>query len=145
MVRRSKKKTTRRSRQKGVSILGVAETYMLASVATNTLFNMNAIEFVMGAPGAPSWGTGQGYNKIGLKELFSTTQFQGNNKLGGIGSQRPTMDLIKENLNNNWGKGVAGMILIPLGFRVGKQVARPAISRTNRLLGKAGIANTVKV
>lgn len=145
MVRRSKKKTSRRSRQKGVSILGVAETYMLASVATNTLFNMNAIEFVMGAPGAPSWGTGAGYNKIGLKELFSTTQYQGNNKMGGIGSQRPTMDLIKENLNNNWGKGIAGMILIPLGFRVGKQIARPAISRTNRLLGKAGIANTVKV
>jgi|MDSW01.3.fsa_nt_gb hypothetical protein len=145
MVRRSKKKTTRRSRQKGVSILGVAETYMLASVATNTLFNMNAIEFVMGAPGAPSWGTGSGYNKIGLKELFSTTQYQGNNKMGGIGSQRPTLDLIKENLNENWGKGIAGMILIPLGFRVGKQIARPAISRTNRLLGKAGIANTVKV
>jgi hypothetical protein len=118
---------------------------MLASVATNTLFNMNAIEFVMGAPGAPSWGTGSGYNKIGLKELFSTTQYQGNNKMGGIGSQRPTLDLIKENLNENWGKGIAGMILIPLGFRVGKQIARPAISRTNRLLGKAGIANTVKV
>lgn len=145
MVARRKKKTTRRSRQKGVSILGVAETYMLASVATQTLFNMNAAEFVMGAPGAPSWGTGAGYNKIGLKELFSRTQYQGNNKMGGIGSQRPTMDLIKENLNENWGKGLAGMILIPLGFRVGKQVARPAISRTNRLLGKAGVANTVKV
>jgi hypothetical protein len=65
--------------------------------------------------------------------------------MGGIGSQRPTLDLIKENLNENWGKGIAGMILIPLGFRVGKQIARPAISRTNRLLGKAGIANTVKV
>jgi hypothetical protein len=145
MVTRRKKKTTRRSRQKGVSILGVAETYMLASAATQTLFNMNALEFVMGAPGAPSWGTGAGYNKIGLKELFSKTQYQGNNKMGGIGSQRPTIDLIKENLNENWGKGVASMILIPLGFRVGKQVARPAISRTNRLLGKAGIANTVKV
>jgi len=145
MVTRRKKKTSRRSRQKGVSILGVAETYMLASAATNTLFNMNALEFVMGEPGAPSWGTGAGYNKIGLKELFSKTQYQGNNKMGGIGSQRPTMDLIKENLNNNWGSGVASMILIPLGFRVGKQIARPAISRTNRLLGKAGIANTVKV
>ncbi len=99
----------------------------------------------MGAPGSPSWGTGAGYNKIGLKELFSTTQYQGNNKMGGIGSQRPTMDLIKENLSDNWASGLTSMIFIPLGFRVGRQLAKPAISRTNRLLGKANIANTVKL
>lgn len=146
MVRRNtKKKPTRRSRQKGVSVIGLAETYMLTSAMTQTLFNMNALEFVMGAPGSPSWGTGAGYNKIGLKELFSTTQYQGNNKMGGIGSQRPTMDLIKENLSDNWASGLTSMIFIPLGFRVGRQLAKPAISRTNRLLGKANIANTVKL
>jgi hypothetical protein len=145
VARRKKKSTRRRSRQKGVSILGVAETYMLASVATQTLFNLNALEFVMGQQGAPSWGVGQGQNKIGLKELFDRNQYQGNTKMGGIGGMKATTQVIKENLNANWGKGVAGMILIPLGFRVGKQVAKPAITRTNRLLGKAGVANTVKV
>jgi len=41
--------------------------------------------------------------------------------------------------------GVSGMILIPLGFKFGKQIARPAISKTNRLLSRAGISSTVKV
>lgn len=40
---------------------------------------------------------------------------------------------------------VTGMITIPLAFKMAKSLGRPAISRTNRLLAKAGVASTVKI
>lgn len=52
---------------------------------------------------------------------------------------------IRENLQKNWPMLVMGSILIPAGFRVGKMLARPAVSRTNRLLNKSGIGKTVKL
>ena len=147
MVARRKKKTTRRnSRQKGVSLIGMAETYMLTGVVTNTLFNVNPVEFFMGSNN--EMGVVSGTNKIGIRELFSSVQGQTTTYLGGRAyttSGTSTTEVIKSNLKNNAVTGIMGMILIPLGFKAGKQLARPATSRINRLLGKAGVANTVKL
>lgn len=152
MARRRRKTTRRRRRKSGVSILGLAETYMLTSVATKTLFNVDALEFVMGNPANPKgvWGFTAGQNKIGLRELFSMKQYTtvsggpGNYKLTG-GASAPTTAIIKENLQANAFTGIAGMVLIPLGFRIGKNLARPAISRANKLLNDVGIGRTIKV
>jgi len=149
---RRRKTTRRRRRKSGVSILGLAETYMLTSVATKTLFNVDALEFVMGNPANPKgvWGFTAGQNKIGLRELFSMKQYEtvsgspGNYKLTG-GASAPTTTIIKENLQANMFTGIAGMVLIPLGFRIGKNLARPAISRANRLLNDVGVGRTIKV
>tara|TARA_Y100001938_G_scaffold15714_1_gene19374 strand:+ start:486 stop:941 length:456 start_codon:yes stop_codon:yes gene_type:complete len=151
MARRAKRKTRRRRKQ-GVSILGLAETYMLTSVATKTLFNVDALEFVLGNPSNPKgvWGYTQGPNKIGLRELFSMKQYTSvtgtakNYSLQG-GASYPTTKIIKENLQENAASGIAGMILIPLGFRLGKNLARPAITRANKLLNDVGIGRTIKV
>jgi hypothetical protein len=131
MARRKAKRKTRR-RKTGISVLGVAETYMLANVATQTFFNTNPFTFVTGD--TPGTMNARGITSISMMELFKPKQ-------GAL----PTTKVLGKNLNDNWMKGVAGMILVPLAFRVGKQIAAPAISRTNRLLGKVGIAKTVKV
>ena len=63
----------------------------------------------------------------------------------GITTSSPTMAIVQENLRQNWVMGATAMVTIPLAFRLGKQLARPAISRVNALLRKAGVASTVKV
>jgi len=145
MARRKGRKMTRRRKKQGISLINAAETVMLANVATQTLFNTNAYEFIVGNQ---SGMRASGVNAISLRELFQANQATYTTKVMGGGTQTVnvgTFGVVKDNLAANWMTGVAGMILIPLGFKFGKQIARPAISKTNRLLSKAGISSTVKV
>ena len=136
MVKRRTKKKTRRSRTKGVSVIGLAETYMLTNVATQTLFKTNPIQFLMGDPGRNMQADGK--SAISLRELFRGNQSSG-------AEYYNTGAVIKRNLQSQWFNGALQMVFIPLGFKLGKNLAKPAITRTNRLLGKSGIGNTVKL
>jgi hypothetical protein len=146
MVRRRGRKTQRRRKKSGISLLGVAETVALSNVATQTLFNVNAYDFLMGGS---SFG---GLNQITIRELMSPTQraqgrVAGTSPMAGrtYTTSGNTMELVQQNLQENWMTGAVQMVTIPLAFRLGKQLARPAISRVNALLRKAGVASTVKV
>ena len=127
MARRKAKKTRRR--KSGVSLLNVAETYALTNVATQTFFNTNPYTFLVGDR---TNRAASGRSAISVKELFGS-------------NSATNVKQVQTNMANNWMMGVGGMILIPLFFRVGKAVARPAISKANRMLGKVGISKTVKV
>jgi len=145
MARRKSKKTTRRRRKQGLSLLNVAETVMLANATTQTLFNTNAMNFIAGGAG---FGAG---NEITLRELFDPTQAvaaAASNPLtgGGGGMQMDsTFSVVQANLKENWVTGAGQMILIPLTFKAIKAVGRPGISKINSMLRKVGIASTVKV
>ena len=140
MARKSRKKTQRRRRKSGISVLGVAETVALSNVATQTLFNVNAWDFVQGGS---NFGAA---NAITLRELMNPTQTQTARGPGGtISYATNTMSLVQQNLQQNWIMGATQMVTIPLAFRIGKQLARPAISRVNALLRKAGVASTVRL
>jgi len=148
MARRNgRRKTQRRRRKQGISILGVAETVALSNVATQTLFNVNAYDFLMGGS---SFGSA---NQITIRELMNPTQTMriSSGPTQGFGGQQSyagqisTTSIIQQNLRANYMNGIIGMVSIPLAFRVGKQLARPAINRVNALLRKAGVASTVKV
>lgn len=131
-------KAKRRSRKKtGVSILGVAETVMLMNVATQAAFNTSAWQFLTSK-------SESGSDVITLGELMNPKgRFYNNPTIPG--SSAGASHYIMQNLRKNW-LGAAGMmIVIPLGFRFGKQLAKPAISRANRLLTKGKIAQTVKI
>jgi len=132
-------KAKRRSRKKtGVSILGVAETVMLLNVATQAAFNTNAWQFLTAK-------YTQGSDIITLQELINTKPGTFYNNPNVAGSDAGASFYIMKNLRENW-LGAAGMMIaIPLGFRFGKQLAKPAISRANRLLTKGKIAQTVKI
>ena len=56
-----------------------------------------------------------------------------------------TADIVMNNLKENALSGVLGMITVPLTFKLIKNFGRPAISKINATLRKAGIASTVKV
>lgn len=149
MARRKGRKTQRRRRKSGISILGVAETVALSNVATQTLFNVNAYDFLMGGS---SFGSG---NQITIRELMNPMQavtIASTGNSSGFGQaqrnytqNQSTMSIVQSNLQSNWMTGAVQMVTIPLAFRFGKQLARPAISRINALLRKAGVASTVKV
>ncbi len=147
MARRKGKKMTRRRRKSGISLLNVAETVALSNVATQTLFNVNAYDFIVGGS---NFGAG---NAITLRELFNPNQTtQAIRQTGSsmrpqtyTANAGPTMGLIQANLRENWLMGATGMVTIPLIFRISKQLGRPAISKINALLRKAGVASTVKV
>ena len=133
--RQSKKRRTSRKKQ-GVSLLGVAETVMLLNVATEAAFNTSAYQFLTSKAAINS-------GNITLQELISPKgRFYDNPDVAGV--QGPSYYIMK-NLKENW-LGAAGMMIaIPLGFKFGKQLARPALTRTNRLLNKSGIGSTVKL
>jgi len=149
MARRKGKKMTRRRRKSGISLLNVAETVALSNVATQTLFNVNAYDFIVGGS---QFGAG---NAITIRELMNPSQVTGyTTGMAGSGASarrisvaqsQSTMSLVQANLSENWITGVVGMVTIPLGFRVAKQLGRPAISKINSLLRKAGVSSTVKV
>ena len=79
-----------------------------------------------------------GKSAISLRELFRGNQSSG-------AEYYNTGAVIKRNLQSQWFNGALQMVFIPLGFKLGKNLAKPAITRTNRLLGKSGIGNTVKL
>jgi len=130
-------KAKRRSRKKtGVSILGVAETVMLMNVATQAAFNTSAWQFLTSKGESGSYA-------ITLQELINPKgRFYDNPTTAGV--EGPS-HFIMANLKKNWVGAAGMMIAIPIGFRFGKQLAKPAISRTNRLLTKAKVSQTVKL
>jgi hypothetical protein len=132
--------TQRRRRQQGISILKTAEAIALANVATQTLFNVNPVEFVIGNDKGM---TAKGLNAISMRELFQQMQ-TGGNVLGRAGSGSTTA-IISQNLKANAVNGVIGMILVPAGFRVGKQLAKPAINSINNVLKNLRLSGTVRL
>ena len=149
MAKRRARKTKRRAK-KGFSIIEGAQTYMLASAVTNTMFNVNLKDFFLAdhdetGVAAGSYGTGA---QITMKELLSTTQVTGitQNRLGQtFTSTGDTMSIIQQNLKNNWVQGATSMIVIPLGFKIGKRLGRQAINKSNKLLRDLGVYSTVAV
>ena len=145
MVRRSKKKATRRSKSNGISLIGAAETFMLLNVASNALFRNGVVGFLSG----PSTGAASGTYSITLRELMGQYGKEAGRVYGptasGNNHAQTYAGAIGYNLKQNWLSAAGQMILIPIGFRLGKSLARPAIARTNRLLSKGGIAKTVKL
>lgn len=137
--RNRKKKPSRRSKTKGVSLIGLAETYLLANAVTMAMFRTNPIQFAIGAP-AP------GSTVITARELFNPAgRFYDIPDVTGV--QGP-MYYIRKNLMREKGGGftaVVQLITIPLLFKLGKNLTRVPVNRTNKLLGDVGIGNTVKL
>jgi hypothetical protein len=132
--RTSKKRRTSRKKQ-GVSILGVAETVMLLNVASQAAFNTSAYTFLTSK-------FESGTNTISLAEILQPMSSSGAARFGAGFSPS---DRIMQNFKNNWISATGMMIAIPIGFKFAKKLGQPAISRTNKLLNKAGVGSTVKL
>lgn len=142
MKRGSKRKTRRRSQSKGISVIGLAETYLLLNATTQALFRNNPYDFLVGGRDGTA---AQGSAKITLSELMDPSgRFYNNPQIPGSGTA-PRTTYIMQNIKKQWIPTAISFVTIPLAFRFGKALARPAITRTNNLLKKGKIANTVKL
>ena len=137
-ARRGRMKKKRSRKKQGVSLINLAETFALMNVVTQTMFRTNPVQFIMGDPGSARM-TAAGTNTLSLRELFRANQHSSG------ADTYSTMNVIKRNIDQQWISGAVQMVLIPVGFKLGKGVARPAISKTNRLLNKSGVGSTVKL
>ena len=135
MVKRKSKTKRRTSRQKGVSLIGLAETYMLMNVVTQAAFRTNPVTFLT------SKGLSGSYS-ITLQEMFNPARFYDRPDTPGV---QGLSYYLGRNLKQNGFMAAIQMALIPVAFKLGRKLANPAIRRTNKLLADGGIANTVKV
>jgi len=108
---------------------------MLLNVASRAAFNTDIWQFLTAK-------SATGSSTITLSELISGGSFYDPAHIKGV---QGASYYIGDNLKKNWLNAAGMMILIPVGFKFGKQLGRPAISRTNRLLNKAGVGSTVKL
>ena len=136
----AKRKTkTRRRRNTAISILGLAESYLLLNAATEWFFNVNPKEFLLGTGSTPLLGApASGVGSISLGEIFDFDKHKGSHTV-------TLTEQLMQNAQRNLPKGLASMIAIPIFFKLGKNLARRPINMSNRLLKQAGVAGTVKI
>lgn len=154
MARRKARKTKRKSTRGkgGISLINLAETVALTNAVTQTAFNTDVYNFVMGGDGLGG-NTVAGASVISLRELFNPEQSASVRTMqtGRVGSSYSQMkvgntySLVAQNVRDNWMSGAAQMVLIPMGFKFGRKLAAPAVNKINALLRKAGVAGLVKV
>jgi hypothetical protein len=133
--------------------LTVAETYLLLNAVTQGAFRTNPIEFLFTPEGMDKIGA-DGTWTVSLPEiLFKGTKGRA---YGGVTTDT-LMQVVRQNLGldtaggssmnrtGEWVKVAFQMVTIPLAFRIGKKLARPALTRTRKMLKDAGLKGTVTV
>jgi len=140
-------KKRRSRRQQPINLLKLGEAAVVASAATQGLFNVNLAEFLTGRVDGSFKPGADGSNTITLPELLGFTQsgFSVNNIGGRYASGKTFMGQVQYNLSRQGTKMAATLVLAPIAFRVfGKLTASPRRS-ANRLLDMTGLKTVVKV
>lgn len=139
--RRSQKKRTRR-KFTGINLTNAAEAYLQTSVITETMFNVNPIEFVLGRTSAGLGGPGRslgfvsGRQKIGMTELLGMT---------GGHETSDVLEQVKQNVQDNWVEGLVKTAGITIGFRMGKKLLKRPRAQINRGIHSLGLGDAIRV
>jgi len=124
-------------------VLQVAETALLLNAVTRGFAGLPLNEFIMGDKTPNSFDLTLKEIVGGMTGLGSDGIWHPSAKKAGI--EASISGVMGRNLKKNWAQMAGQMILIPAGFRIGKKLARPALTRTRRLLKDAGLKGTVTV
>ena len=124
----------RRSKPK-ISVLGVAESIVVANAVTKGLFDTNLRTFLLPTKGVKSqWDNSWEITAPGLFSLAIG---------GGGGMDAKNWDIVKvvkRNMEQNGLQAVMTAVLAPMAFRVARNVlAKPVINPANKLLKSVGI------
>lgn len=146
-----------------LKVLPAVEGYVLANIATQSLFNGNPLQFLLGdlnASGgttALSQAMGPQPNVISLKELLtgsmntatsttsSSSVFGKPTTTTSYGMTGGVIDAVQQNFMNNIGNIVIGTAMSTAGFRVAKRVLRKPINMANRQLRAVGLGSTIQI
>jgi len=138
---RRKAKPKRRTKNT-INVLNIAESVMIANLATTNILGVNMKDFLFAGSGFSGLSAG-GYQSgkpnhnyvITLRELLRGEQFPSK---GGV--PVPFGTAITLNLKNNAMPLIAGAILIPVGFKLVKKITTKPRATTNRMLKMAGLS-----
>jgi len=135
MARR--KKSTRRSRSRAVSLLNVAESYAYANILTSGLMGTTPVGFVTGATdlGMARQASGMGY--LGNSSSSMVAVGGGVISLGDIvTAPDQAFGIVQSNFMNNYQSMAYQSIGVGIGFKLGKKLLRRPISNVNRNIFK---------
>jgi hypothetical protein len=145
MARRKYQRKTkkRRTTKSGINVINVAETALLLNAVTKGFAGLPLNEFIMGDNNPGSFN-------LTLKEIIGGLTGLGTDGIYAPSATRAGIEasisgVMGRNLKKNWASMAGQMILIPASFRIGKKLARPALTRTRKLLKDAGLKGTVTV
>jgi hypothetical protein len=139
---RGKKKTPRRRKFKGINLVDAGLGYAGVSVWTNTLFGLDPYYFIMGQSStgeARRFGHASGASKISIREIFEN--------LGKVhaGTGKTELQLIQQNLADNWFDGVWKSATIAAVGTVGKRLTRKPRAFLNRTIRNFGLGDLIRV
>ncbi len=128
-----RKKSTRRRRSTGISLLNVAESYTYLTIMTAGLMGANPYEFITAKSDISTksvWDSSLdttttmvvGTDSISLSELFKEPDI--------------AFGAVKSNFMANWQDMVIASLVTSVGFGVGKKLLRKPISNVNRNIFK---------
>jgi hypothetical protein len=144
-----KKKRTRRRTKTRFGLLNAVESYWLLNTMSSGITGLNLPQFLfadtgVAVPGMGGYSTGSGPLRISLKELISNTQelVKTGKKGGGYtySTGGKPSDIMWNNIQNNYMDMATKMVLIPIGFKMGRRLAAPAIRRGNKILKDVGLS-----
>lgn len=151
MPARKKSMTRRRRRSKqGVNVLNVAQSYIVASAATQAFFGTPLLPFL-----TEGWLTSKSDATNNSWEMSAAELVQG--MLGGgfgtyTGGSSPYSGgigdvgvAVKRNLKMNGAKAVGVMVATPIAFKIAKDFTKAPRRDANKLLKMAGLSSVVKV
>ena len=135
MARR--KKSTRRSRSRAVSLLNVAESYAYANILTSGLMGTTPVGFVTGATdlGMARQASGMGY--LGNASSSMVAVGGGVISLGDIVSAPDqAFGIVQSNFMNNYQSMAVQSIGVGIGFKLGKRLLRRPLANVNKNIFK---------
>ena len=144
--RKSSKRRVRRSTS--ISLIGLAETVVIGSAATQMFFGTNLLSFLTGYADHESPNIGYGWRPgadgksvITLPELLGFTSQGWNleNVGGNYGAGNTFMSSVNENIGQNFLPSIATAFVALIAFKFAKKTFRKPISAVNRQLKGTGV------
>jgi hypothetical protein len=141
-------------------IMALAETYMLAGIATGELMGTNnPLQAILGDlnPNAPAGSLlgAQGPGVITLKEIVTgSADAMGGEGMPSYGGQTSPsgaitganpLGMIAANFSTNWFNIVYRTALTTAGFRIANKVLSKPKAKINKMLRTSGLGSTVQI
>jgi hypothetical protein len=143
--RKSSKRRVRRSTS--ISLIGLAETVVIGSAATQMFFGTNLLSFLTGYADHESKNIGYGWNPqadgarvITLPELLGFSKSGWSlDDVGGSYGNTTFMASVNKNIGANFLPSIATAFVAPIAFKFAKKTFRKPISAVNRQLKGTGV------
>ena len=141
---------TRRRTKKGINLVNLAQSAVIANATTTGLFGASLPEFITGRMRANSFQFrpgGDGFATITLPELLGFRS--GSWSLSGVGGNYGTgktfLDGVAYNFDKKGLQMIGTLIAAPALFTVGKKLTSKPRRDANKLLKMAGLQSVVSV